>query len=61
MSAVKEQIAAIVARQPDDSTFDEILREIAFARMIQVGLEDADAGRVISDEEMEKEIASWRK
>lgn len=32
--SVKEQMVQIIHAQPDDSSFDEILRELAFARMI---------------------------
>jgi len=50
MSTVKEQMLEIIGRQPDDSSYDEVLRELAFARMVQRGLDDADAKRVFSDE-----------
>jgi len=30
MSTVKERVSEIVQAQPDDSSFDEILRELAF-------------------------------
>jgi hypothetical protein len=38
--SVKEQMVQIIQAKPDDSSFDEILRELAFARMIERGLED---------------------
>lgn len=60
MSPVKETMIDIIGRQPDDSSYDEILRELAFARMVQRGLDDADAGRTRSDEEVAKVIDSWR-
>ena len=44
---------------PEDSTYDEILEELVFNRMVERGLADADAGRVISDEEMKRMIDSW--
>ena len=58
---VKEQIHQIVDAQPEDSSFDEILRELAFSRMIERGIKDVEEGRVFSDEEMGKRIASWAK
>jgi len=61
MPTVKEQMKEIIDQQPDDSSFDEILRELAFARMVERGLADADAGRTISHEEMGRRIKSWRK
>jgi len=51
----------IIGRQPDDSSYDEILRELAFARMVHSGLQDSDAGRTVSDDEMKRKIDSWRK
>jgi len=57
----KQQILEIVEEQPEDSSFDEILREIALARMIERGLADVDAGRTISHEEMGERIASWQR
>jgi hypothetical protein len=60
MPSAKEQIAKILQDQPDDSSYDEILRELAFARMIERGLADSDAGRTISHEEMGRRIKTWR-
>jgi len=56
LPSAKETMTEIIARQPEDSSFDEILRELAYARMVQRGLEDADAGRTISDDEV---TARW--
>lgn len=57
----KERMIDIIQKQPDDSSYDEILQELAFARMIELGLQDADAGRVISNEELSRRIQSWQK
>jgi len=51
----------IIGRQPDDSSYDEILRELAFARMVQRGLADSDAGRTLSDEDVKRKIDAWQK
>ena len=61
MSSAKEAMSEIIAQQPDDSSYDEILRELAYARMIHRGLEDSDAGRTLSDDEVKGKIESWRK
>jgi hypothetical protein len=45
--SAQTEIARIVKEQPADSTFDEILRELAFRRMIDRGLEDVKNGRVL--------------
>ena len=59
MSKAKEQIVRIVNELPDDSSYDEILQELAFERMVRMGLADSDAGRVIGNEEMGRRIRSW--
>jgi hypothetical protein len=61
MTTAKERIVEIIEQQPDDSSYDEILRELAFARMIDCGLEDSRAGRTISNEEMERRIRTWQR
>lgn len=53
---VKENMIKIIEEQPDDSSFDEILRELAFAEMIDKGLEDSKNKRIISNEDMKREI-----
>ena len=57
----KEEITRIIEGQPDDSSFDELLRELAFSRTIQRGLDDSVAGRTIPDEEVRLRIEEWRK
>jgi len=61
MQTAKEEMTEIIEQQPDDSSFDEIMREFAFRKMIETGLEDSEKGRVISNEEMLQRIKSWAK
>jgi len=61
MSTVKDDLTRLIQDQPDDSSYDEILRELAFNLMIQRGLRDSDEGRTISNEEMDHRIRSWQK
>jgi predicted transcriptional regulator len=61
MPSDKDRILKIITDQPDDSSFDEILRELAFMRMVEKGLTDSDAGRTISHEELGHRIVTWRK
>ena len=61
MASAKEQIQAILQQQPDDSSYDELLRELALARMIERGLEDSRARRTITNEEMGRRIKSWQR
>ena len=46
MGAAKEHITEIVKRQPDDSSYDDIVRELAFDLMVQRDLRrDIDNAR----------------
>ena len=61
MSSIKDEMTRIVQEQPDDSSFDEILRELALARIIDRGLQDSEAGRAIRNDEMKRQMDQWRK
>jgi len=61
MSSAKEEMVKVIQEQPDDSSFDEILRELAFTRMVERGLEDSAANRVFLNEEMQRRINAWQK
>lgn len=51
----------LIQDQPDDSSYEEILRELAFATMVERGVADSDAGRTVPNEEMARRIQSWRR
>jgi predicted transcriptional regulator len=61
MSTAKDQLKELLEQQPDDSSSEEIVRELALHLMVQRGLEDSDAGRTITNEEMGRRIRSWSK
>jgi hypothetical protein len=56
----KARILELLGQQPDDSSYDELLRELAFARMAGRGLADSDAGRTIPHDEMKRTMKSCR-
>ncbi len=60
MSTVKEELTRLIQDQPDDSSREEIVRELAFHVMVERGLADSDAKRTISNAEMRHRIRSWR-
>jgi len=61
MSTAKNIIKQILESQPEDSTYDEILRELAFKSMVNRGMADAANGNVISNEDMKERIKGWQK
>lgn len=61
MATAKEELTLLIQNQPDDSSRDEIVRELAFHVMVGRGLADSDANRTISNEEMGRRIQLWPK
>lgn len=61
MSNVKEKMTEVILSQPEDATYEEIMRELAFERMVARGLEDSRQGRVVSNDEIQRRIRTWQK
>lgn len=61
MSAAKDELKKLLENQPDDSSAEELVRELAFHLMVQRGLADSEASRTIDDEEMAHRIRSWQR
>ncbi len=60
MSTVKEELTRLIQGQPDDSSREEIVRELAFHVMVERGLTDSDAKRTISNKEVGRRIRAWQ-
>lgn len=61
MCSVKEKALKLLENMPNNSSYDEILKEFAFAKMIELGLADVDTGKTISNEELTRRIQTWQK
>jgi len=61
MISPKKEMTKIIEGQPEDSSYEEILRELAFARMIDRGLADSKTKRTLSNTQMKQRIAKWQK
>jgi len=61
VATAKEELKKLLEQQPEDSSTEELVRELAFHVMVQRGLADSDAGRTISNEAMDRRIRSWWK
>lgn len=61
MASVKEKITDLIQSLPEDTTYEEVIRELAFEKMIERGIEDSRNGRVISNEEIGQRIRKWQK
>ena len=60
MSTTKDELTKLIENQPDDSSPEQIVRELAFHVMVRRGLADANSGRTISNDEMQRRIRSWQ-
>lgn len=59
MLSVKTRMSEVLQGQPDDASYEEIIRELAFEHMVEQGLEDSRSGRIISNEDMKHRIRTW--
>ena len=60
MSEAKKIMTEIIQSMPEDASYEEILRELAFEIMVQRGLDDSRKGRVIPDEEVRRQMIQRR-
>lgn len=60
MATAKEDLKELLDQQPEDSTSEEIVRELAFHVMVQRGLSDSDNGKTISNDQMAQRIRTWQ-
>ena len=59
MKTAKEEVRDLLEKLPDDASLDDIQYHIYVCRKIQKGLDAADRGEVISQEEAERRMARW--
>ena len=56
----KESVLKVVRELPDETTWEEIVDHLDILASIHRADEDAEAGRVYTQEEVKREVASWR-
>jgi predicted transcriptional regulator len=49
----------MIQRLPDDASLEDIQYHLFVLQKIERGLDDAEAGRVIPQEEVEKRLEKW--
>jgi predicted transcriptional regulator len=60
MESAKQQVEKILEMLPEDASLEDIQYHIYVRQKIEQGIADADAGRVLSHEEVKKRLAKWR-
>ena len=59
MTAPKQEAKRVTDSLPEDTSYDEIIKDLAFDRMIQKGLSDSSQNKTISNKEMKNRIKQW--
>jgi predicted transcriptional regulator len=55
----KQEAQKILDALPDDTSLEQIQYHLYVVQKIEAGLLDADAGRVLSQEDVERRMAKW--
>ena len=55
----KEIVQDLLRRIPDDTSLEEIARELEFIAAVRQGLSELDNGDSVPIEEVEQEMPSW--
>ncbi|MBI4470744.1 MAG: hypothetical protein HY650_15630 [Acidobacteria bacterium] len=59
MGTVKQDLVALVQQLPDDCPLEDVQYHLYILEKIRRGLEDFEAGRVATQEEVEARFAPW--
>ena len=59
MATAKEEVAELLRRLPDECTLEDIQYHLYVLEKIRRGVDDADTGRVQSQEQVEARFAEW--
>ena len=59
MATAKQELVRLIEQQPDDASYEELVRELFISVMVRRGLRDSDDGHTISSEEMGRRIHEW--
>lgn len=58
--SAKSLLRQVIDAQPEDASYEEIIRELAFERMVERGLADVRAGRSLGHDDALRKIRAWR-
>ncbi len=59
MLSIKDNAKKIIDDLPDDVSYDELIKELLFKRMVERGIMDSQKNKITSDEELGIEIEKW--
>ena len=56
---IKTKVLKAIKQLPDEFSIDEMVDRMILLEKIEIGLAQSDSENVISDENLDKEIAKW--
>lgn len=56
----KQEIIKAIEGLPEDTSIEDAIDTLVYLYKIEQGIRDADAGKKVSQEEVEAEMAKWR-
>ena len=59
MLSIKDNAKKIIDNLPDDVSYDELINELLFKRMVERGIRDSQNNKITSDKELDREIGKW--
>jgi len=59
MSSIKDTMINIINKQPEDSSYDEILQELSFVNMVNKGLNDSKSNKITDHEKVKEIVKEW--
>ena len=58
---IKEKIINAVQALPDDASIEDVMERLLFLAKIEKGLQQADAGKTVSHDQVKEKMAKWLK
>jgi len=59
VASPKQAVLEMIHRMPEDASLEDIQYHLFVLQKIERGLDDAEAGRVIPQDEVEKRLQKW--
>jgi predicted transcriptional regulator len=57
----KQTAIKMIEDLPEDASYEDIMYHLYVLEAIEQGLDDVDAGRVVSQKDVEKKVSKWLK
>lgn len=59
---IKDRVLTTIQEQlPNEFTMDDLFERMSFIESVEQGLKDSEDGKVVTEEELDKEMSEWFK